>query len=322
MKRLKNVGTVGGLTAGAVLFLVLVVANHPMMAEKTQGKGYLGISVEKLSDGELKEMNLTHGILVTRVIKDGAAYEAGMKENDVIQYFEQEIIHSPGDLVDVVRDSNPGAKVKIKLIREGKEKSVTVTLGRLKEKRLKFHWPGKKGHLLWVGEGAFLGVHIHELEAELAEYFGVKPKKGVLVLAVEEGSPAETAGFKAGDVIVRMGDKDTTDTKAIHEFLSEHEEGDEIEITVVRHRKTKKLMVVLGKQKGFGSWNFFKEKKGDRYLFHVPEIHIPRFHVEVPDGEECRIIVREKLEKVREKLNRVKEELKKKLKEIKVVIHI
>jgi C-terminal processing protease CtpA/Prc len=322
MKRSRKGVPLGGLFAGVFLVMFFVLSSHPVMAEKNQEKGYLGVSVEKLSIDELKEMNLTHGIRVAEVIQGEAADQAGMKENDVIQYVEKEIIHSPGDLVDSVRNTQPGTKVKIKLVREKKTQWITVTMGKLKKKSFGFRWPGKKCHFVFIDEGAYLGIHIQKLNNQLADYFGVKPDQGVLILEVVKDSPAQKAGLKAGDVILFMEKKKMAEPEDIHEFLSDFKKGNKIEVSIMRNQKKKTVTVILGERTGHGKWDILKWKKGDKCVIEVPEILIPEFHVEIPDIDGCRVIIHENLERAKKKLERVKEKVQKKLKGIKACIYI
>ena len=129
-----------GMMTGLVLVLTLVLAGTAatLMAGKDSGKGYLGVSIEKMSPDDKEEFGVKFGVLVTKVTKGEAAEKAGIKKYDVIRYFNDEKMRRPGDLVEVVRHNKPGTQVKIKLVRDGKEKELTVTLGELKVKAFSF----------------------------------------------------------------------------------------------------------------------------------------------------------------------------------------
>ena len=81
---------------GLILFLSLVFlgATSYLMAMgcESSRKGYLGVSIERLSQEEKKELGVDHGVLVTRVVKGEAADKAGIEEDDVIQFFNNEKI--------------------------------------------------------------------------------------------------------------------------------------------------------------------------------------------------------------------------------------
>jgi len=99
--------------------------------------------------------------------------------------------------------------------------------------------------VFFSGPRAFLGISMQTLNEQLAEYFGAE---GVLVQEIVEDSPAEEAGLKAGDVIVKMDGEDVEDTDDVAKFMSDREKGDEVEIKVRRKGKNKSFKVTLGEQ--------------------------------------------------------------------------
>jgi C-terminal processing protease CtpA/Prc len=306
---------------GLILFLSLVLVGGTSylmaMGCESSRKGYLGVSIERLSQEEKKEFGVDHGVLVTRVVKGEAADKAGIEEDDVIQFFNNEKIRRPGDLVDAVRDCKPKTQATVKLVRDGKTKELTVTLGKLKSRFHGFNWGDHEGYLFMPGKRGYLGVHLQPLNKDRAEYFDVKDEEGALILKVEEESPAEEAGLKAGDVIVQIEGKNISEPKDVSDILSDLEEGDEVTIQVVRHKKKKSVKAELEEKPGFRNIKIFKDI-GDK-------IHskLPYFHFSIPDFEDCIHIRVDKLNrKIEEKLKGVEEKVQKKLKKIKEHIYI
>jgi C-terminal processing protease CtpA/Prc len=304
-----------GMVTGLVMVLALVLAGTAttLMAGKDSGKGYLGVNIEKMSLGDKEEFGVKFGVLVTKVKKGEAAEKAGIKKYDVIQYFNDEKMRRPGDLGEVVRNNKPGTKAKIKLVRDGKEKELTVTLGELKLKTHSFKWKDKGGEkFVFVSGRAFLGVHLQELNKDLAEYFGVKEDGGVLILKVSADTPAEKAGLKAGDVIVKFNDKNISNSRDVTKILADLEKGDKADIQIIRHKKKKTVTAELDERRGFKGTKFLKDL-GKNLHFEIPE-----FHYSIPDDEEHEIILEEKIEKkmkdklkkAEEKLHRVHEKIK------------
>jgi membrane-associated protease RseP (regulator of RpoE activity) len=95
------------------------------------------------------------------------------------------------------------------------------------------------------------GLMVENLTPQLGEYFGVKEGHGVLVRSVEKGSPAEYAGFRAGDVVVRVGTEPVTDTSDWRRAMraSRTEKG-AVRIGIVRERKSQTLSFTPPKQTG------------------------------------------------------------------------
>lgn len=303
------------MVTGLVLLLALVLAGtaSTLMAGKDSGKGYLGVSIEKMSPEDKEEFGVKFGVLVIKVTKGEAAEKAGIKKYDVIRYFNGEKMRRPGDLVEAVRDNKPGTKAKIKLVRDGKEKELTVTLGELKVKSFSFDWKDKGGKkFVFVSGRAFLGVHLQELNKDLAEYFGVKEDEGVLILKVAADTPAEKAGLKAGDVIVKFNDKKISNAGDVTEILADLKKGDKADIQIIRHKKKKTVKAELDERRGFKGLKILKDPGKDLH------IEIPKIHYSSPDNDECKIILedkmkkkmKDKMKKVEEKLHRVHEKIK------------
>lgn len=100
-----------------------------------------------------------------------------------------------------------------------------------------------KGH---VTRG-YLGVVIQSLTQELAQSFGLKENKGILVAQVTDNSPAKRAGIKAGDLIIRYQNKPVDDVAEFRNQVALTEPGTDSELTVIRDGKDKILHVKIGK---------------------------------------------------------------------------
>jgi len=88
-----------------------------------------------------------------------------------------------------------------------------------------------------------LGIRYHELSDQLARYY--KVEGGVLVSSVAEGSPAEKAGIKAGDVIVKVNGKAVKDAGDLHSEVARVESGAEATLSVQRDGKALDVKVKL-----------------------------------------------------------------------------
>ena len=96
-----------------------------------------------------------------------------------------------------------------------------------------------------IGGRARLGVKLDELTPQLAEYFGLKDRTGVLVTEVMKDTPAEKAGLKAGDILLMVGGDNVEDPGDVREALGDKEGT--VELTVLRDKKEVKLSVDLEK---------------------------------------------------------------------------
>jgi C-terminal processing protease CtpA/Prc len=99
------------------------------------------------------------------------------------------------------------------------------------------------------GKRGFLGVHIQDLGKQLREYFKVKGDSGILVSEVEKDSPAEKAGLKAGDVVLKVNDDDVADAGDLTHAIRSYDPGTEVTLSILRNGKKKSIKVSLGETK-------------------------------------------------------------------------
>jgi predicted metalloprotease with PDZ domain len=258
---------------GTAAVLVLCLASFISDASAASRRpGYLGVSIGKLTVDDKKELKADFGALVTGVSEDGPAEKAGLREDDVIQSFDQAKIRRPQDLTRKVRETKPGTKVKIGFVRDGKSMEVEAEVARLRTPRMQIGGAGDRGFRISGSGGARLGLRLQELNGDLAEYFKVGEDEGALVTEVEEDGPAGEAGIKAGDVIVKIDGDEVTEPGDVADILSDRDEGDTVEITLIRKGVRQTATVEV-------------EEKNFNFRFNMPEmnINVPDIDIEVPD---------------------------------------
>jgi serine protease Do len=229
---------------------------------ETGNSGYIGVYMQELTADVRKglDLDVKQGVLVSGVEDDAPAALAGIEEGDVITKFNGKAVTDPDDLRDAVSAIEPGKKANVELVRDGKTRTVTVTVTDRPERQT-FHFDGDDfdgsfapmhmGRNFAMFGGPRLGISAHELDDDgLASYFGVKKGEGVLVLEVEDESVASKAGVKSGDIISKIGNDQIEDTRDIRKALNDYDEGDQFDITVLRHGKTQSLKATMDEQKG------------------------------------------------------------------------
>jgi serine protease Do len=92
----------------------------------------------------------------------------------------------------------------------------------------------------------YLGIIIQELTPELAQSFGMKDQKGILVAQVSEDSPAEKAGLKQGDVIIEFNGKAVDQVGPFRNAVALEKPGAKENITILRNGSRKVLAVTIG----------------------------------------------------------------------------
>jgi membrane-associated protease RseP (regulator of RpoE activity) len=88
------------------------------------------------------------------------------------------------------------------------------------------------------------GATVENLSPQLGDYFGVKNAGGMLVRSVQKGSPADAAGLRAGDVIVRVDDQKITDHSDWAEAMHNPKHG-KVSVVIVRDRREQTLSMSL-----------------------------------------------------------------------------
>ncbi|MFH1943761.1 MAG: PDZ domain-containing protein [bacterium] len=291
------------------IVLTVFVAGTASMgnASKSSRKGYLGVSIEKLSSEERKEMGVSHGVVVTKVEKDGPAERAGIVEEDVILYFAGKKIRTTQNLTDAVRETKPKTDAKVTLMCDGQRKDIIVTVGRLPSLYSYSFGSGKDNFItVFGGRGGYLGVSLQELNADLADYFGVKEDGGALVLNVVEDSPAAKAGMKAGDVIIVIDEEEIGCPEDVHEIISDFEEGDEVDIVILRHGQKQTLKVELDERSPHSDIQIFKGIGKGNFRLNVPQIErleMPKYNYHLRWDEDARKHLEEQLENLRERID-------------------
>ncbi|MBN1276415.1 MAG: Do family serine endopeptidase [Deltaproteobacteria bacterium] len=91
----------------------------------------------------------------------------------------------------------------------------------------------------------WLGVGIQDISPELAEYYGLKGTKGVLVTHVYEGDPADKAGIKAGDIIVAVNEKELSSSRELSRIIAEAGAGKQTEVSLIRNGVNQNVYVEL-----------------------------------------------------------------------------
>ncbi len=194
-------------------------------------RGWLGVRIQPVTDAVAASLGLksNKGALVSGIIKGGPVENGQIRTGDVILRFDGKDISESRDLVRSVAESTVGAEVEVVLVRDGKEQTVKVKLGRLEDEPAEAEsevteapageetlppqagepQPGDQPS----GEAApgapvsvdRLGLSLGALDDAARQKFSIAESvEGVLITAVEAGSAAAGKGLVAGEVIVEV----------------------------------------------------------------------------------------------------------------------
>ena len=165
---------------------------------KEKGKvtrGWLGVYIQRLTPETAESLGIAgrKGALVSDVTSGGPAEKAGIRSGDVIVAFNGKEIKDEHDLPQAVASMTPGKTVDVRVLRDGKEMTIPVTIVEMEGE------PGKP-----AGSGELsknLGLTVQDITPDIAQRLEITNTKGVVVTDVADGSKAEDAGFNEGDII-------------------------------------------------------------------------------------------------------------------------
>jgi serine protease Do len=179
-------------------------------------RGRLGVTVQAITPELARALNLsgTSGALVSGVDSGSPAAAAGLQRGDVITALNGAPVKDSNVLRNEIAELQPGSDVRLTVVRDGKEQSLNARLEAVEPQRRAAASGGTR-----EGAGRF-GLSVEPLTAERARQLGVETRTGVLVAAVEPGSPASEAGLRAGDVIEQVDRKAVTSVDDLRAALT------------------------------------------------------------------------------------------------------
>ena len=147
----------------------------------------------------------TLGALVSEVVAGSPAEKVGIEPGDVIRSADGVAIRQPGDLPPIVGNKVPGTKMKIVVFREGRERTLDVTLAELDDDAVASAAPTRSGpSAAPAGDANALGLVTQELTGAQRRQLGLDAGEGVGIVRVQ-GAAAREAGLSPGDVVLRVG---------------------------------------------------------------------------------------------------------------------
>ena len=231
------------------------------------GSSWLGVETHEVTAEKAKALKLSaeRGVVIGKVIPDSPAAKAGLKENDVVTEINGQRVEGAEQFRRMIREIPAGRTVQLTVWRDGRSQSINATLGSSEERHHKWmgappgafafhmpdmpaiaHLPGMEwnGELLSGGRPR-LGIDAEDLNGQLGSYFGAPDGEGVLVRAVNSGSPAEKAGMKAGDVITSLDGARIRTVGDLREKLAARTDDKPAKVGVLRNKTEATLNVEL-----------------------------------------------------------------------------
>jgi serine protease Do len=172
-------------------------------------RGWIGVSIQEVTAELAREFGLkkTNGALVSDVTKNSPAAKAGIRRGDIIVQFNGKDISEVSVLRNMVAQSRSGSSVMVKILREGKEVLLNVAIVEMPKEMAE---AAPENTLSENPDSKILaGLSVMDLSREIVRQLGFsKEERGVIVVRVEPGSPADDAELRKGDIIKEMNRKE------------------------------------------------------------------------------------------------------------------
>ena len=176
-------------------------------------RGWLGVRIQKVDDEIAENLGLgqTRGALVAGVDERGPSKSADVKVGDVIVKFDGKPIKEVSDLPKLVAATPVGKEIELVIIRNGKEQTKEIKLGRLEdgEKIARESSEGPEGG----ASQSTLGLELSKLTDELRQKYQIKDsvKSGVVIISVDPRSDAADKHLQAGEVLMEINQENVAD---------------------------------------------------------------------------------------------------------------
>lgn len=197
-----------------------------LLKEGVVHRGYLGVQIRDLSEPELAErlglQKGEHGVLVTRVFEDTPGAKAGLKDGDVLTAMNGKLIHNSHELQIFVARQPVGKTVKVRVLRDGRAKTVPVTIEEQPRKYGTVRVPAPRRVERDPDSIALdkLGIDAVDLTADAAERLGYREqKRGAVIAHVDPDGLAAGAGLRRGTLITKVNNKPVKSAKELREAV-------------------------------------------------------------------------------------------------------
>jgi serine protease Do len=178
-------------------------------------RGWLGVIIQEIDEDIAQSFGLKsakEGVLIAEVAKDSPAEKAGLKDGDIILDMNGVKTTDVGELRNKIALMRPNTVVKFTILRDGKQMPVSVTIGEQN--------PAKMAKLDTPKLVKDMGITVQNLTPELAEQFGYKMGQGVIITDVEQGSLADQAGLRPGQLIESVNQNPVKNQADFHKAIA------------------------------------------------------------------------------------------------------
>jgi serine protease Do len=208
------------------------LAKGIIVALKTEGevtRGWLGVAIQDLNGdmAEYYEVENKKGVFVMDVFEGDPADKAGIKPKDIILEVNGQKIKTSRRLTSMIAGIPVGETAKIKILRDGKEKTVMVKIVKRDETKLASRGRPKE-------QAQEFGIRVSNLTPEIAQRLNIAETSGVIVTEIQSGGKGEEADIRVGDIIKEINRRPIETVSDYQEILSQVDSGESVNLFIRR----------------------------------------------------------------------------------------
>lgn len=193
-------------------------------------RGWMGIAIQDITEDLAKQFAVKEGegVLVGQVFKDDPADKAGVKVGDVVVEFNATKVTNPAQLSRLAASVAPNKKADLVIIRDGKRKTLEITMGEQKEEKAEGQ----------ISNNGSYGFKVDEITPKMIEEFGISQKEGVVITEITPGGNAAKAGLRPGDIIVEINRQRINNLADYHRVMASIGNGESLVVLRVRNQSS------------------------------------------------------------------------------------
>jgi len=183
-------------------------------------RGWIGVQIRAIDQTDAKAFGLNEprGVLIVNLVPNGAAKEAGLKEEDIILEFNGFPVNQANKLQELVARHNPGDEVTLHIYRNDKEIEIKVTLKEREKDKKRTRSTDNE-----IEKYLNLGISVQDITQAEADRLGYNGTSGVLVTGVSPGSVAADRGLRGNAIILEINREKVNSVKEYNKMLKKLE---------------------------------------------------------------------------------------------------
>ena len=229
----------GSVGIGFAIPVNMVKNLLPQLEKGKVIRGWIGVTIQKVTP-ELKDkfgLPDEKGALVSDVVPKGPADESGIKRGDVITTFDGKPIYESRELPFTVASTPVGQTVSVEIIRNSEKKDLHLKVSELKTSEEELQQTPESG--------SGLGLTLQEITPELAQQYDLAKTSGLVIVNVENNSPAADADLRTGDIILEIDRMPIKSIEAFNRKISRYKKGNTILFLINRDGASRFLTLTI-----------------------------------------------------------------------------